>query len=214
MKALLLYLGLLSISISTYSQKFKPEFYLGANGGVNASMVFFKPSINQDIATGIHTGISARYITEKNLGLHLELNYIEKGWNENNGLIDIYTRKLSYLEIPFLTHIYFGNKTRFYFELGPQFSYLIKDTELLNYYLNPTQIEQTYKLDNIFDYGGTAGLGLSFQIGPQLFQLGLRGSYSLNDIFSNNQRDYFDHSNNIVVQSNFSWLIQTNYKRK
>lgn len=197
-----------------YAQKFAPESYFGINGGMNASMVFFKPAIQQTYAAGKHFGISYRYISEKNLGLHTEINYIEKGWNENNGLTDIYTRRLNYLEVPFLSHIYAGDKIRFYFEIGPQISFLLNDKEILNFYVNPASVEQTFTLDNRFDYSGAAGFGLSFKIKSQTIQLGLRGSYSLNDIFSNDQRDYFDHSNNIVAQANLSWLIQTNYKRK
>lgn len=214
MKKVLIGISMVLIGFYGHSQSFTPEIYVGANGGMNASMVYFKPSLNQTFATGINSGLSFRYISEKNLGLQLELNYIEKGWNQHNGLIDIYTRKLNYLELPFLTHLYFGKKTRFYFEIGPQISYLINDLELLSYYVNPEEVEQTYSLDHKFDYGGAAGLGMSFQFGAQLFQIGLRGSYSLNDIFSNNQRDYFDHSNNIVAQSSLTWMIQTNYKKK
>lgn len=210
-----LVLGVLIASALTLgAQSFKPESYLGINGGMNASMVWFKPTISQTYQIGKNAGLTFRYISEKNLGLQVELNFIEKGWNENNGLIDIYNRRLSYLVLPFLTHIYFGNKARFYFELGPQLSYLLKDEVGTNYYLDPSNVEQAQALDNQIDYGGAAGLGMYFKIGSQAYQLGARASYSLNDIFSNNKVDYFDRSNNIAVQANLSWLIQTNYKRK
>ena len=70
-----------------------------------------------------------KYISEKHLGLIMELNFVQKGWRE---FFDpeqqpdfAYQRTLSYLEVPFLTHVYFGNRVRFIFNAGPKISFLL-----------------------------------------------------------------------------------------
>ena len=102
------------------------EKYIGVSLGVNNSMVFFNPSVDQNmIFLGTSSGISYRYITEKHVGLQMELKYSQRGWNEASGK---YTRQINYIEFPFLTHIYLGNKNRFIFNIGTKISYLLNES--------------------------------------------------------------------------------------
>jgi len=76
---------------------------------------------------GIHGGMAVKYISEKHLGLIAEVNYSQRGWTEEFDPTDgfSYNRRLNYLELPIMTHIYFGNKIRFIVNIGPQISFLL-----------------------------------------------------------------------------------------
>ena len=183
----------------------KPEIYFGTTQGISASMINFSPSVNQEMLLGYNGGFIFRYITEKNVGLQVELNYFQRGWKETDA---IYSRRLNYIELPFMTHIYFGNKTRFFFNIGPKISYLLSENVLRNETVSSEKVEQVKSVENPFDYGICGGLGFMFKISKNVFQLDARANYSLSDIFSNNKTDYFDTSNNINVSLNLGWLWQ------
>ena len=203
----LLIIILLACSLQVMSQAMleKPEIYVGPTFGVTGSMVMFNPSVGQTYLQGYNGGVVFRFIAEKNVGIQAELNYSQRGWKESNGL---YTRQLNYIELPFMTHLYFGKKSRFFFNLGPKISYLISEKELLNNTTNSTHVQETTKIQNSLDYGLCTGPGFLFNIKGNVIQLDARASYSLSDIFSNDKRDYFSASNNLNVSVNFSWLFQ------
>lgn len=182
------------------------ELYIGASGGATGSMVFFNPIINQTYLLGVNGGISMRYITEKHFGLQLEINYSERGWAEadNN-----YSRQLSYIEMPFLTHLYTGKKNRFIFNLGPKVSYLIKDNILINNHNNPTADQHILPINSKFDYGIAAGFGYNLKLPRSgVYQFELRAFYGLGDIMPNQQSDYFHNSNHINVSANIAYFFQ------
>ncbi|MCL1867440.1 MAG: PorT family protein, partial [Paludibacter sp.] len=99
----------------------KSELYLGAASGATISKVGFKPHVHQSFVLGINAGGAFRYITEKYFGMQLELNIAQMGWKEDT---TFFCKQLTYIEIPFLTHIYFGQKTRVFANLGPQIGFL------------------------------------------------------------------------------------------
>lgn len=195
---------LLANLTNAQNNKFARETYIGINGGATGSMVYFKPAVNQDYLLAYHGGLVFRYISERNLGVQAELNYVQKGWQETN---NSYAKRLDYIEIPFMTHLYFGNKTQVYVNIGPEIGYLINEQELLN--INPASTDAQHKpVENKFDYGFAAGLGLLFKIKKQVFQIDSRANFSISDIFSNERRDYFDNSNNINVSVSLAWLYR------
>ncbi len=85
----------LLFSVQVFAQKndFGKELYVGVGGGALMTTVDFVPAVLQKSHLGIHGGISAKYISEKNLGLLLELNYAQRGWTEDfppeNGLEEV-----------------------------------------------------------------------------------------------------------------------------
>ncbi len=203
----LLLIVLLACSFQVMSQALleRPEIYIGPTFGVTQSMVLFSPSVGQSYLQGYNGGVVFRFIAEKNVGIQAELNYSQRGWKENNGL---YARQLNYIEFPFMTHLYFGKRSRFFFNLGPKISYLISEKELINNTTNSTSVQQITKIKNSLDYGLCTGPGFLFNIKGNVIQLDARANYSLSDIFSNDKRDYFSTSNNLNVSVNFSWLFQ------
>jgi len=182
----------------------KPEMYIGTSHGVTASMLNFDPSVDQGFLLGYNGGIVFRYIAEKNVGMQAELNFSQRGWTEKNGL---YARQLNYVELPFMTHIYIGNKNRFFINFGPKISYLISEKVLKNETTN-IDIQHKTLVESPFDYGLCAGIGILFNIKGAIYQLDTRANYGLSDVFSNDKRDYFNTSNNLNASVNLAWLFQ------
>lgn len=189
------------------NNNFISETYVGLSAGRSASTIYFKPTIEQDLLFAYQGGLVFRYINEKSLGIQAELNYSQRGWNEAGGA---YIKRLDYIEIPFLTHIYFGNNARFFFNIGPKIGYLLQETVLSNSNPDSTTEQHVQGVQNKFDYGLAAGIGCLFNIKKQVFQFEGRGNFSASDIFSNDKRDYFDNSNLIHASLSLGWLIQVN----
>ncbi len=202
----LLFIAVLICSLSIVAQNPEhPEIYIGGTFGATGSMVTFKPTVGQTYLQGYNGGVVFRFISDKYVGFQAELNYSQRGWNESG---DLYARQLNYIELPFMTHFYVGNKTRFFFNIGPKISYLISENVLVDNAVGSTEVQHTTKIQNPFDYGICTGLGLLFKIKPIVIQLDTRASYSLSDIYSNNKKDYFDTSNNVSVSVNLAILFQ------
>lgn len=183
----------------------RPEKYIGTSHGVIGSMVMFKPAVSQTYLSGYNGGLVFRYIAEKNVGMQVELNFSQRGWSESDGL---YERQLNYIELPFMTHIYVGKKNRVFLNLGPKIAYLISEKEITNNTTNSTATQHTTLIENPFDYGLCAGLGVLFNVRGNILQLDTRANFGLSDVFSNDKRDYFDTSNNVNVSVNLGWLLQ------
>lgn len=202
---LVILLVFISSTLFSQARLDQPEIYIGTSHGAIGSMVMFKPSVSQSYLLGYNGGLIFRYISEKNVGMQAELNYSQRGWSESDSNYD---RQLNYIELPFLTHIYFGNKTRFFFNIGPKVSYLISEKVLVDNTLNSTQTQHITAVENPFDYGLCTGLGLMVKIKKNVIQLDTRANFSLSDIFSNRKVDYFDTSNNVNLSVNLAWMIQ------
>jgi hypothetical protein len=195
----------LSCSLMAQPRLKKSEVYFGVNGGITGSMIGFTPTVDQSYLTGYNGGIVFRYIGDKYMGLQAELNYSQRGWAEKSGL---FSKQLNYIELPFLTHMYLGNKSRVFFNIGPKISYLLSEKNLISN-LDATDDEAQHKpVQNTFDYGLCGGFGYLFYIRKNVFQLDTRFYYSLSDIYSNAKRDYFAASKNLNVSANLGWLIQ------
>ncbi|MCF8362399.1 MAG: PorT family protein [Prolixibacteraceae bacterium] len=194
-----------------YSQKqFEPETYLGIKFGGNISGIYSDPFINQKINAGITSGLVFQHISEKNLGVQLELNYKQTGWNENLDSTNIYTRQFNIVELPFMTHVKIGNqKTRFIVNIGPYLSYLLSENESLNLLHETEEIEYYgIKIDNKANIGLCLGLGMSRQTSIGLFQMESRISSSINDMFSRNSVFPFSSSKSLNAELSLLYVIE------
>ena len=174
---------LLSTSLIVEAQlndTFNPQFKIGVGAGPIFSRVDFVSSVPQTNTQGLSVGLSAKFVSEKNLGVLAELNFTQRGWKEDFSESEIstehaYSRTLNYIELPLLTHIYFGNKNvKFIINLGPQVSYMISDkanmNDALSNYIDGVLAENPdfpigiqYKpIDSKFDYGLLGGMGIEF----------------------------------------------------
>lgn len=201
----LLVMLLLTNTLSAQSKDFDARTYLGIHGGPSLSMVFFLPGVPTGFQQNYMGGLMFRHINEKHLGLQAELNYSQRGWTESSGL---YARRLDYLELPFMSHFNFGRSVQFFFNIGPKIGYLIGEEVLHDETAGSQSYQYTHAIENKFDYGFAAGMGVIVEIKKQVIQLDIRGNYSMSNIFSDLKRDYFDNSNLIYASASLGWLIR------
>ena len=128
---ILLVVSALSLPSTLMAQReYSPNFAIGGRAGVTMSRMSFSPEVHQKFANGMTMGVAARYTEERFFGLIAEINLTQRGWAEDFARDEApefsYTRTLTYVSIPLLTHIYFGsNKVRGFFNLGPEISFMI-----------------------------------------------------------------------------------------
>ncbi|MFZ4456200.1 MAG: porin family protein [Bacteroidales bacterium] len=189
--------------------KFEPETFLGINAGQTFSKIDFIPIVNQNTLNGLNGGITYRYITESHFGLQIELNYSQRGWIEamDDAALS-YSRSTNYIEMPFLTHLYFGGKSfRYFINLGPKIAYLLSEKESGNY-ASLTNAEIGKKIDHPFDYGICVGSGFELRTKIGCFLIEGRYNYGLSDIFYNSKADAFSRSSNQVISANLTYLVK------
>ena len=202
----------------------KHNFSVGAKGGLSLSKVNFQSSVPQTLVGGMVLGASVRYIDEKHFGLIGEINLEQRGWKEDFKPLEGYNfkRQFTYIQIPLLTHIYFGSdKARFFFNAGPEIGIMIGDKTSSNFdYAHATDIEDlqnsyrkleqfTLPVNRKFDYGISAGLGMEINIAPR-HALNLEGRfyYGLNDIFRNHKSDPFQGSSSMSIMVTLGYNIR------
>ena len=190
-----------------------PEMYIGTSGGVAASMVMFSPKVpgtSDVLQTALLSGkggVMFRYSGHRCCGIQAEVNYVQLGWRENTDSHS-YTRRLDYLEVPLLTHIWFGKPHfRGFVNLGPQIAFCLHESESGT--RQTAEVHQYQPLDNKVDWGITGGLGFygrSEKAG--CFQFEARFSYSLGTLFTSRAGSYFQGSNIMVLSLNIAYLWQ------
>ncbi len=182
--------------------------HVGGQAGVTLSSMSFYPSIKQEMIQGMMAGVSFRYAEERHVGLQAELNVEQSGWKEDyEGLPFKYERRLTYLRLPLMTHIFFGSRVvKFFFNLGPEVSFMLGEKITSNFdyahaSTNPQfpanrRYEQLdLPVSNRFDYGITGGFGMEFVI-MRRHCVSLEGRYyfGLGNIFPSTKKDYFSAS--------------------
>lgn len=229
----ILLLAFLTInSLKAQENKFEKEWNVGASFGVNLSQASFATTYNNKspfktkMWQQYNGGLALRYLTEKNLGLIVELNYSQQGWQqkfedaEGNEIKEYeHNHQLNYLEMPFLTHIYFGNKVRFFINLGPKLGLLFSEKEtyndaFLDYIQSGNIGEQTtiaqyfMKAERKFDYGILVGMGLEFRTGIGNFMVEGRYNFGLSDFYNNKKVNHFQRSANRVIGIKATYYIK------
>ena len=189
---------LLSFFINNFSaQTYNgAELIVGAKGGVTLSTGSFQKEIG--IAEkqngyyhlwGLTGGAVFRYSGEKYAGLQIEANFCQRGWAQHGE----FSRTLNYVQLPLLTHVFFGKKWfRFFINAGPEIAFLINEK-------NDSDSDSqfvTEKIKNRFDYGIAAGGGFEFHTKAGIYQIEGRYEFGLGDVFANNPTDTFNRSKN------------------
>jgi len=204
------------------ADKFTPEWSYGLNSGLTLSKVGFNSYINvpQESFRQFSGGATVRYISENHFGIQAELNYSMRGWKERTDTVhlNLYTRSVSYLELPFLTHIYFnlGKQIRMVFNLGPQIGLYIGEKEIEKEIVEIIEIEgkeqsvpyYDTRIQRSFDYGLKGTMGLEFRTKVGSFVLDGRYYFGLSDIFNNTKADLFQASNNQVIGVNLTYFFK------
>ena len=193
---------------------FQKEWAFGANAGVTLSKVSFYPSIPQEQLSQISGGATIRYISENHFGIQAELNYSLRGWKEKTDTLihrNEYSRSLSYLELPVMTHIYFnlGKKARLVLNAGPQLGYCIGEKILEKEVVVSGTAYDYYdqKIQRPLDYGLVGGMGFELRTNVGSFILDGRYYFGLSDIFNNTKADRFQSSSNQIIGIKLSYLF-------
>jgi len=196
---------------------------VGGKAGATFSRVNFNPTVQQTMLPGMTAGVMFRYIEEKNFGLIAELNLTQRGWKEAFDNADYnYSHRFTYLELPVMTHIYFGNqRIKGFFNLGPELNVMLGDgissnfayqeAADMDYFVHDTRhIEQlTLNINNRLDYGICAGAGLELNLNRR-HSLLLEGRfyYGLTDVFPNHKTDIFAGSNSMTVSVTLGYFYR------
>lgn len=186
---------------------------LGVRGGITLSEIMFKPAIIQKFGMGETFGVTFRYSEENHFGIIAEVNFVQRGWAEKFETLDYrYQRYLNYVEIPVMSHIYFGNRGRFFFNAGPEVAYYLGDKISCDFdYKNPSSVpglkdnnRRTEQLDlevgSKLDFGIVGGLGGEFSINRRnSLALEARVFYGIGNVMPSGRQDYFSVSNQLSI---------------
>lgn len=194
---------------------YEGNFFVGGKAGIGLSRVQFNPSVKQKMPLGAVGGITARYIEEEHFGIIAELNFEQRGWEENFEDNDKFTyrRTLNYLQIPLLAHIYFGSdRTHFFLNAGPEIGFMLgestsanfdpeKISEIPGFPLDMRQTAQlTAKADRKVDYGISAGLGAEYFLNSRhSLNLEARFYYGLGNIMKCGRTQQFSAANSMQL---------------
>lgn len=213
------------------------DFSIGVNGGYTLSNVGFTPKVTQSLLGGTTAGLSWRYVCEKYFSticsIYGEVNYTQMGWKERilttdnqpvinavSGLPEQYSRTLNYLQVPVFAHLAWGKEhsgMQFFFQLGPQFGYLLSEKTTTNFNFkdrntadrsNVVCAQDTMAVEKKFDYGIAAGAGVELSVRRVgHFLLEGRYYYGLGNIYGDSKRDYFSKSNNSSIVVKLTYLF-------
>ena len=237
--ALLAVLLMASTTIRAQIGDHRNDLAIGFNGGFIMSSIGFTPKVTQGTHTGPTAGLSMRYTCEKYFkticSISAEVNYARIGWKESiltvndepvingvTGLPEAYQRDINYIQVPIFAHLAWGRERKgvqFFFKLGPQFGYMLNESTKTNFKFkeanladraNYTCAQDTMAVENKFDFGIAAGVGMEYSI-PKVGHFLLEGRYyyGLGNIYGDSKRDYFAKSNhsNIVVKLSYLFDI-------
>ncbi len=204
--------ALTSSALASFGQShYTSRVYIGAHGGIDLSRVTFTPGVNQSFNLGGNAGINFRYVEEKHFGFIVEANWEQRGWKEDfEDLPYNYSRTVNYIQIPFLAHIYFGNRGKFFINAGPSVSFVLGESTSSNFdYNNAGSIPDlnshiTYQyalpVHQKVDYGISGGIGGEFSINQRnSIYVDARFYYGLADILKSGRTELIRGSNGMSI---------------
>lgn len=238
MKKSILFLFLFSsLTVCAQIGEHRNDLMIGGGAGVVFSNIGFTPKVTQNMHSGLMVGLSAKYVCEKYFSticsVYGELNITQAGWKENivtaddkpvintvTGVAEEYRRDLSYIQLPIFAHLAWGKEEKgfqFFAQAGPQFGFLLSESTKTNFDFetrnkedrsNQTAEQFNMKVENSFDYGIAAGLGLEYSV-PHVGHFLLEGRYyyGLGNIYGDSKRDYFSKSNNSNIVVRLTYLF-------
>lgn len=218
--ALLVATTIISINAQTL---YDSRISIGGKAGMTMSRVMFSPTVPQKMLSGGMLGVVFRYSEEKNFGLLAELNVVQRGWKEDFKETPFqYTRNLTYVQIPIMTHISFGSsKFKGFFNAGPEIGFMIGESSSSNFDVNNIENiegfpninrhneQLTLPIKNKIDYGISVGAGMEF-IAKRKHSFLLEGRcfYGLGNAFGSRKRDAFSASTGLSVMITLGYLYR------
>lgn len=186
---------------------------LGLRGGTTFSTVMFKPSITGTLGMGYTGGFTFRYSEENHFGIIAEVNLVQRGWAEKfENLPYSYQRILNYVEVPVMSHIYFGHRGKFFINAGPEVAYYLGDKIKSNFnYMDTSGLDGfndkhrrteqlTMAVSQKLDFGIVAGLGGEFSINRRnALAIEARLYYGIGNVMPSGRQDTFTLSNQLSM---------------
>lgn len=208
-------LALCAVALTAVAEThYQPHISIGGRAGATMSRASFSPSVPQTWITGSCGAVTFRYTEEKIFGLVAELGWTTRGWREDfKGAPFSYSRSVTYLTLPVMTHIYFGSRRfKCFVNMGPSVSLKLGDKITSDFdYRDPLQVpdfpgnrqtEQLYAdITGTFDYGITAGIGFEFWVSPRnSISAEARFYYGLGNMFPSSKADTFGASRHMTLE--------------
>lgn len=209
-----IFAGLFMVCLSSRAQlgDLYHNWAIGFNAGGIYNTVTFVPKVKQNPYFGYTGGVTARYISEKYLsvllcGVQAEINYVNRGWDENPEDASYkYRREMNSIEVPFFAHLaYGGDKLQAFLNIGPQFSYMLFDKEIYSGDVNTNRLGKA--VDTSFDYGIAGGLGVELKTVAGNFLLEGRYYFGLSDFYNNGKLDPYSRSAHGTISLRLTYLI-------
>lgn len=213
-------MAMLSVAPGIGQTHYEAQMSLGVHGGVNLSQVMFSPSIRQKFLPGANAGINFRYTEEKHFGFIIEANFEQRGWAENfDDAPFSYSRTINYVQIPFMSHIYFGRRHKFFINLGPSVSFKTGDSVKSNFdYSNvgsvpdfPVHTSQQYgyPTKGAVDFGISGGLGGELGITRRhSIYLEARYYFGIANVLPAGRTDHFKSSNPMALSISLGYWFR------
>lgn len=214
---------LISVVATKAQTLYESRVSVGGKAGVTLSKTMFAPAVKQTMLMGYTAGVTFRYAEEKNFGLLAEVNVAQRGWKENFEEFPFeYTRQLTYLQIPIMTHITFGNtKVKGFFNAGPEVGFMIGESVTSNFEVNDYANIQGFPIinrhneqlvlpiKNSIDYGISAGAGIEL-IAKRKHSFLLEGRfyYGLGNIFGSRKKDAFSASTSMSIMITLGYMYR------
>lgn len=210
-------IGLLALVCSSRleAQKsdFAPSLWLGAHAGFQLSRYQFVPNVPQNMAKGLGAGLRARVDLERGASAQVELNYIQTGWSERYDDASLSSeRRISYIELPVMTHLYLNTKAvRIFVNLGPFVGYALSDEHKASGtgFTELQTLRQTTAIKNKLAWGLAGGPGISISLGQRhRLELEGRASYNFQDVWGNKRTDPYGQSTELRMGINLGYLYR------
>lgn len=214
---------LISVAVTKAQTLYESRVSVGGKVGMTLSKTMFAPAVKQSMLMGYTAGVTFRYAEEKNFGLLAEVNVAQRGWKENFEEFPFeYTRQLTYLQIPIMTHITFGNtKVKGFFNAGPEVGFMIGESVTSNFDVNDYANIQGFPIinrhneqlvlpiKNSIDYGISAGAGIEL-IAKRKHSFLLEGRfyYGLGNIFGSRKKDAFSASTSMSIMITLGYMYR------
>jgi len=224
-------------SLSAQIGEHRNTLSVGPTAGWNITNIKFTPKVEQKGLGGFSGGVALRYTVEKYFSticsIQLEMNYAQMGWKEDikdindnpvinatTGVAEDYSRTINYIQVPFLAHLAWGKEKKglnFFVNAGPQLGVCLSESTKSNFdfdkrntsdRVSSVVAQDTMKVENKFDYGIAAGLGVEYTI-PRVGHFLLEGRYyyGLGNIYGDSKRDYFASSNYQTICIRLTYLF-------
>lgn len=225
------------VSVRAQVGEYRNDFAIGGGAGMTMTTVNFLPKVPQNQCIGKTVGFTMRYTGEKYFNsicaVVAEVNLAETGWKES--ILDLndqpvmrvdgseperYERRLTYLQVPVFARLGWGRERRgmqFFFQVGPQLGFFQSERTEKNFEIasrnvkdrtSPVYAQDTMAVENKFDYGIAAGMGVELSLSRVgHFLLEGRYYYGLGNLYGNSKRDYFAISNQQSIVIKLSYLF-------